>query len=259
MMPTEDDLKRMFESVDAPGGSGGSGGIDAARVIRRSRARRLPKQFAAGAGGALAIVGVTVLGLQSVQVGGPVSTADAPAIQEYDAESGGADDATMSMKRVPASGINACGQPVLDYEPNFVGLVARVVFPATAPASSERIDGAVILTNESTEPVSGSMLVAPAITLSQDGITLWHTNGAVDTFGIPVDLDPGASMELPASFEPVRCEAEDDTLETFRAGLPQVGPGTYEVSAALDFSSDQITETTEAFLILGPRSPIVLE
>ena len=80
-MPTEDDLKRMFDSADRPGAIEFEP-IDAKRVIRRSRARRLPKQFAAGAGGALAIVGVTVLGLQSVQLGGPVSTADAPALYE---------------------------------------------------------------------------------------------------------------------------------------------------------------------------------
>ena len=66
-------------------------------------------------------------------------------------------------------------------------------------------------------------------------------------------------MQFPASFEPVRCEPEDDALEAFRPDLPPVGTGSYEVSAAVDFSSDQVTETTEAFLVTGPPMPITLE
>jgi hypothetical protein len=66
-------------------------------------------------------------------------------------------------------------------------------------------------------------------------------------------------MEFPATFEPVRCAPEDEDLEAFRPDLPAAGAGTYQISAALDFSSDQITATTEAFLVSGPPMPIVLE
>ena len=83
-MPDENDLKRMFESIDLPGGSG----IDAKHVIRRSRARRLPKQLAAGAGGALVLVGVTVLGVQSMQLGPSTTSADAPVMQQEYGDSG---------------------------------------------------------------------------------------------------------------------------------------------------------------------------
>ena len=256
-MPDENDLKRMFESMDLPGGNG----IDAKQVIRRSRARRLPKQLAAGAGGALVLVGVTVLGLQSVQFGQPQTTADSPMSQESsDSDgSGGADDSAYSTKRAPADQLNLCGNPVADVGPNDVGLVLDVVFPATAPAASEHIDGIVIMTNTTTATVTGSTLANPAITLSQNGITVWHTNGPTDLVATMVDLAPGASMEFPASFEPVRCEPEDDALEAFRADLPLAGAGTYELSAALDFSSNEVTATTEAFLVTGPRMPITLE
>ena len=256
-MPTEDDLRNMFASADGPV----EHGIDANRVIRRSRARRLPKQLAAGAGGALVLVGVTVLGVQSLDLGGPVTTADAPMSQESsDSDAGSAqDESAFSTKRAPAEKLNLCGGPVTDFEPNFIGLVLDVVFPATAPASSERIEGIVIMTNDTTETVTGSTLVDPTITLSQDGVTLWHSNGATDLVATPVDLAPGASMQFTASFEPVRCEAEDDALDAFRPNLPPVGAGTYELSAALDFSSDQVTATPEAFLITGPRMPITLE
>ncbi len=259
-MPTEDDLRDLFASADGPNSSIHHG-IDAKQVIRRSRARRLPKQIAAGAGGALVLVGVTVLGVQSLNLGGPVTTANAPMSQESsDSDSGGAaEDSAFSTKRGPAEKLNLCGGPVAEYEPNFVGLVLDVVFPATAPATAERIEGIVIMTNETTEPVTGTTTTTPAITLSQNGVTLWHTNGPTDMVATVVDLAPGASMQFPATFEPVRCEAEDETTDAFRPGLPPVGAGAYELSAALDFASDQVTETPDLWLITGPRMPITLE
>ena len=253
-MADENDLKRMFDSVQLSEGSS----IDAKQVIRRSRARRLPKQLAAGASGALVLVGVTVLGVQSVQWATP-NAADAPTLQESDAGSAEDSDDMFAIKMAPADRLNLCGAPVAEFEPSFVGLVLDVVFPATAPATSERVDGMVIMTNTTTETVTGSTLVDPAITLSQDGITVWHTNGATDLVATRVELAPGASMQFPASFEPVRCEPEDDALEAFRPDLPPVGAGSYEVSAALDFSSDQVTATTEAFLVTGPPMPVTLE
>ena len=259
-MPTEVDLKRMFESADLPElGGRGFGSIDAKQVIRRSRARRLPKQLAAGASGALVLAGITVLGIQSMQVVQAPTTADAPVMESGDADNGASDDSLYTSKIAPADKLNLCGNPVAEFEPNFVGLVLDVVFPATASAASERIDGVVIMTNTTTETGTGSALVSPAITLSQNGVTLWHTNGPTDAVATAVDLAPGASMQFPASFEPVRCEPDDEALEAFPPDLPPVGAGSYELSAALDFSSDQVTATTEAFLVSGPRMPITLE
>lgn len=253
-MADENDLKRMFDSVRLSEGNG----IDAKQVIRRSRARRLPKQLAAGATGALVLVGVTVLGVQSMQVATP-NSADTLMLQEDDAGSAEDGDDMFATKIAPADRLNLCGAPVAESVPSAVGLVLDVVFPATAPAASDRIDGLVIMTNTTTATVTGSTLVDPAITLSQDGITVWHTNGPTDLVATRVDLAPGASMQFAASFEPVRCEPEDDALEAFRPDLPPAGAGNYEVSAAVDFSSDQMTETTEAFLVTGPPMPITLE
>jgi hypothetical protein len=259
-MPTEDDLKRMFESAEMPE----LGGIDAKQVIRRTRARRLPKQLAAGAGGALVLAGVTVLGLQTVQFAPSPTALDAPTTQESSTDSdsgegGAAEDSTFSTKRAPATMLNRCGEPLAEVGPSEFGLVLDVVFPAAAPASSDRIDGVVIMTNTGSEHVTGSTGATPAITLSREGLALWHTNGPVDASATIVDLAPGASMQFAASFEPVRCEAEDDALETFRADLPPVGAGSYELSAAIDFSPDVPTATTELDLVTGPRMPITLE
>jgi hypothetical protein len=263
-MPTEEDLRAMFDRERHAESKVGTG-LDARLVIRRSRVRRLPKQLAAGGGGVLVLAGVTVLGLQSLNLP-PQQAADAPLSQEssQSGPSREADDSALSGMRAPALQLNLCGQPVADVEPNGFGLVVEVVFPATASASAERIDGNVIVTNQSTEPVTGTALTDPAITLAQDGITVWHTNGPTDSIGTRVDLAPGASMKFPASFEPVRCAPGDDALEAFRPDLPSVGAGTYQVSAALDFlsdqvGSDQVTETSETFPVSGPGMPIVLE
>lgn len=259
MMPTEDDLRAMFDR-ERHADAGAAGGLDAKQVIRRSRARRLPKQLATGGAGALVLVGVTVLGLQTVNLA-PQQASDAPlSYESAESGSGGdADDTTMADKRIPASMINRCGEPVTEVAPSQFGLVLDVVFPATAPAASDHIEGTVILTNTSAEPVSGSVLANPAITLSQDGIVVWHTNGPTDLVAQVVQLEPGASVQLPASFEPVRCAPEDDDLESFRAELPPAGAGSYELSAAMDFSPDVPTATTELDLVTGPRMPIVLE
>jgi hypothetical protein len=143
--------------------------------------------------------------------------------------------------------------------PSQFGLVLDVVFPAAVPAASGRIDGLVIMTNTSSEQVTGSTFTTPAVTLSQDGIVVWHTNGATDANATAVDLAPGASLQYAASFDPVRCSPEDDALEAFPADLPLAGAGSYELSAAIDFSPDVPTATTELDLVTGPRTPITLE
>jgi len=259
-MPTEDDLRAMFDrerTVDAAG----TAGLDAKQVIRRSRARRLPKQLAAGGAGALVLASVTVLSLQSMNLGTSQQAADAPMMQESgEGEFGGdADDSAISAKRMPADRLNVCGQPVAELGSSQFGLVLDVVFPASAPAASDRIDGMVMLTNTSADTVAGTLYTNPAITLSQDGIVVWHTNGPADLVATRVDLAPGASLQVPASFEPVRCGPEDEQLESFRADLPLAGAGTYELSAAADFSPDVPTATSELDLVSGPRMPIVLE
>lgn len=254
-MPTEDDLRQLLAAADAPNR------IDAKQVIRRSRARRLPKQIAAGAGGALVLASVTVLGVQSIDLT-PGQDSAAPMMSQEseasDASTGAADESAFAAKRLPADRINLCGFPLMDTSPSQFGLVLDVAFPATAPADAASIDGTVIMTNTSDEPVTGTIFVAPSITLSQDGMTLWHTNNP-EFAETAVDLAPGAALQFPVSFEPVRCEPQDDELESFRPGLPPVGPGDYELSAALDFSPAVPTATTELDLVTGPRSPITLD
>jgi hypothetical protein len=76
-----------------------------------------------------------------------------------------------------------------------------------------------------------------------------------------VDLAPGESLEYTASFDAVECGPEDDGPDGFRADLPALAPGTYELSAAIDFAPDvpDPTEPALADLVTGPRSVITLD
>lgn len=252
-MPTEDDLRKLLSGAEAPNT------LDAGRIIARSRMRRLPAQLAAGTIGVLALAGVGVVVVQTSQLGVPsaVTSAEDSAMVEGDAS-----EADVSeIKRAPADLLNLCGAPVSESAPSYSGLELTVEFPPSIAAGSARVDGIVRLTNLSSVDVRGTTASAPALTLSSDGITVWHTNGAMDLSLTGVNLAPGESLEYVASFEPVQCAPEDDGPDGFRANLPALAPGTYELSAAIDFAPDvpDPTEPALADLVTGPRSVITLD
>lgn len=251
-MPDEQDLRDLFADAPAPGG------IDARAVVRRSRARRLPRQLAAGAVGALAVIGIGVLVVPAFQ---PQEQAAMLSERDDAAEAPMETYAEDALKRAPAEKLNLCGATVAEPVTSMYGLQLDVVFPESAPATGEPVVGAVLLTNAGADRVIGTTAPVPAITLSQNGIVLWHTSGALDSSAVAVDLQPGASLEYPASFEPVRCSAADDALPQFPAGLPPLGPGAFEVSAAMDFAPDPSmpSPTTELDLVTAPGEPVILQ
>ena len=120
--------------------------------------------------------------------------------------------------------------------------------------------GTVLLTNTSDREVVGSTAATPVLTLSQNGTVLWHTNGAMVMSLVTVDLQPGESLEYSASFAPVRCDVDDDLADSFRADLPPVPAGDYQLSALIDFTADPVMQqqTTELDLVSGPLSAITL-
>jgi hypothetical protein len=123
-----------------------------------------------------------------------------------------------------------------------------------AAVGASSVEGIVTMTNEGSETVSGTTAASAAITLSQDGIVLWHSNGAMIDMAAVVDLAPGESMEYSASFVPVVCGVEDDLADGFRDDLPEAPAGTYQVSAAIDLTTDGAAE-----LITGPATTVTLK
>jgi hypothetical protein len=254
--PTEDDLRDLFSS-NSP--ASGKAPLDAGRIIARSRARRLPQQLAIGAIGTLAVAGIAVVGIQSI-----VRPPSVSVMSQTDAAAPSTEGAQpfAATKRAPADKINLCTGTVAEAAPSFYGLRLDVAFPETAPAGTGAIQGTVHLTNTGTQAVVGTTAASPAITLSQGGTVLWHSNGPVIDLAVAVDLAPGQSMDYPASFTPVRCDVADDEAESFRSDLPAVPAGEYDLSAAIDFQPDASMAqqgTPGVDLVTGPLEPITLQ
>lgn len=272
-MATEADLiARMRDD------GGSSTRIDVTDVIRRSRRRRMVGQLAIGGTATLAVIGLGVGALSGLGAGGNSSVfSDAPASDSGGAGSGAedapapgapfsdggpsiaqGDGATGGIAQAPANKINLCEGTLAEVAQSPIGLELTPVFPAAAASGSDVIEGAVVMTNVGGSRVVGTTGARPAITLSRDSTVLWHSNGFTTMIAVEVDLEPGESMEYPVTFEPVRCQVQDDTQESFRIDLPPVGAGTYELSAAIDFVPDSATAMVDN-LVTGPRTSIVLE
>jgi len=252
---TESDLRDLLQGPDPEGRVA----IDVDAVLRRARARRRPRAIAASAVGALALVGVlTPVVLVSQQAAKQESLMVAE-----DAGAGGqaptADDNAFTTMPSAAT-LNSCGAPLVEL-PSANGLVLEVT-PLTAPAGSASIPIDVTLRNDGTVSLVGVTASLPIITFSVDGVVLWHTVGPQDASGVRVDLDPGESMTYVTTFEPLVCTAEDEAdaaendADGLREDLPTAGPGSYRLSAAIDFIPDD--GTAVAVLVAGPSAPVEL-
>ncbi|GAB3606949.1 hypothetical protein GCM10027413_23580 [Conyzicola nivalis] len=249
-MATDPNLRDLFDR-DTPA----MRRIDTASVIRRSKTRRLPAQVVIGGAFVLAVGGLGVAGLQGL--GGAQSASDsavstleqAPAGSDGGAKAATEGDAT-GIKRAPADRLNLCGGALAEVAPSATGLVLTVDFPGS-PVGTAPVAGTATLTNTGTETVVGYTSPTPAITLSQAGTVLWHSNGPTILSIQDVTLAPGESLEFAASFAPVVCSTEDDTAEAFRSDLPPVAAGDYMVTAAADVSVDGVAE-----LVTGPGTTV---
>lgn len=257
-MPSEQDLRDLFASSDGPRNT-----IDTKRVIARSRGRRRPLQIAAGALSVLAIAGIATVAVQSSRFTSPAmmtsqGAADSAPATESGAPLGASDSA---QKLAPAEKLNLCTGALAEVAPSIYGLQLDVSFPAEASLGTAAVNGTVRLTNTSSTRVTGYTNPTPALTLSQGGVVLWHSNGPMIMSLAIVDLEPGASLEYQSSFIPVRCAVDDDLASSFREGLPAVPAGHYNLSAAIDFTADASMlqpDAPELDLVTGPLSPITL-
>jgi hypothetical protein len=254
-------LSSLFRTSEPPALSR----LDADDVIRRSRRRRLPRRIGVGSLVSLAVVGIGVAGITSAGgfAPGGTTSADSSSISGSAESAEAFDNGTMDygstnpedsagISRAPADKINLCGGALAEVAPSASGLQLTVEF-ADAAVGSTSVMGTATLTNTGTAPVSGYSGATPAITLSQDGIVTWHSNGPTIMSIVDVALAPGESMTYAASFTPVVCAVEDDLGESFRDTLPAASPGEYQLSAALDVFGDNGTE-----LVTGPATTITL-
>jgi len=251
-VPSESELRnRMRDVGDVPGE------VDVAKVIRRARARRLPRVLAAGGAACLAIAAIAVPVSVSMLGSGAGTTfvaSDAGGDEDAQAPEAESDEAD-TMLRVTADQLNLCAAPLTEVPPAPEGLELSIA-PIDAPADAVSIETIVTLVNNGPAAVRGTTPGSPALTLSQDGVVLWHSNGPAPMIAVEVDLEPGESLQYAASFQPVRCGAEDELVaEGFPPGLPSVGPGDYGLSAAIDLTQLDGSAVT---LVTGAPTPVVL-
>jgi len=261
-----------------------TGALDVDAVLRRSRRRRLPRRLATGGVSALAIAGIGVAGATALgnAGAGPVTTLSSGSGEDTDGgpSTGGLPEAARDTgtgtdgagpaaggaasggtRLAPAEKVNLCGGPLAELAPAQTGLVATPNFPATAPSGAGRISGTVTVTNTGSERVTGYTGASPAMTVSEGGITVWHTNGPQIMLAQLIDLGPGASVELPASIVPVRCGIEDDSTESFREDLPALTPGMYQLSAIFYLTPDgpSAASLPSPDVVSGPVADITLQ
>lgn len=257
-MPTEAELREQFHEPHTP-----SDEIDLDAVLRRSRARRRPRVVAAAVGSSLAALAIVVplsvgaalgqTGTMSATSGtsstGEKAAAPAPSAVDNAAGQGGpAVDGGAAAQKV-----NLCTGALAELAPAPNGLVVTVD-PVTAAASDRGIPVTVTLRNGGTTGFVGTSTPFPDITLSQDGVVLWHSNGAVPSLAQEIGLAAGASTTFRTTFEPLRCGAPDDERSSFRDELPAVGPGQYQLSAVLDVRAGDGSSVR----VSGPTTEVTL-
>jgi hypothetical protein len=243
-MPTESELREWLQGDGSELPAHRT--LDAGRIIRRSKRRRLPRQVGVGGVMTLAVASVAVggiTGLKSFLPGSATSgvsqNMDSGASElapPRDSSSG-----SPTQGEIAANRMNLCGGPVASVPSNSSGLVLTPHFPPRAPANGEPVTGTVTLTNTGTSTVTGSTAASAMITVSQRSIVVWHSNGPMIMLAKLVDLAPGQSMDYQASFTPVRCDAANDTPEGFPDNLPKLDAGDYQVSALLEVSHGSTT------------------
>ena len=250
-MPTESELRDELHGDDGPTGS-----IDLDRVIRRARARRTPRVAAIAAGSVLAVaviavpVTVSAVGMRTVfsaaDSGG--SAVDGGVAPEKNFDTGGSGGAAAS-----AATLTRCGDPLPATAPAKNGLIISVT-PLTTPAGTSDVPVTVRLTNSGSARVQGVTASEPIVTISENGVVVWHSNGAMDSSARVIDLEPGMATTYDTHIRAVRCTAGDEGGTGFPSDLPALSGGTYTLSAAIDVSGE--AGSPSWVLVTGPTSTL---
>jgi hypothetical protein len=248
----DDAIRDLLRS--AARGAPGTSTLDVPRVLARSKRRRTAhRALVAGVGATVvAASGATVFAVAALPSGTPQvlsSPVDVPG-------PGSDDPATSGISLAPPEKVNGCGGPLAEIAPVESGLVATPHFPETAPADGGEVQGTVTLTNGGTARAVGWTQARPAITVSENGITVWHSNGPMIQMAVEIDLGPGESMDIPATLSALRCDTVDEESESFREDLPPLAPGTYGVSAIVPFYPE---DSSAPQYVQGPLTTITLQ
>ena len=222
-MASFDDLGRALRD-DAAANAPRASAIDVDAVTRAARARRRPRQWAAGTLSLVAVLGLG--GLAVAAATPPVLIAASESDESSELESAGADE--MLVDPDAAGGraaridkLLACGvaPPAAAQRPT--GLALEVLLPSGATAGDE-IASTVRVTNVDTEPRTVITRTEAEAVIVRGGVVV----GEVTMIGdaqITKTLDPGVSINLPVRVSTRSCSGG--------AALP---PGDYTVLTLVD-------------------------
>ncbi|GAA1216565.1 hypothetical protein [Rhodoglobus aureus] len=245
-MVDENELRAHLSAAEHPAID-----IDAAAVVSRSKARRRPRQLAVGAVGVLAaasllFAGVTTFPRTGELTAGTSVAEDSGVRMDSDA---GADTAESFL--VPDEGgiAETCGAiiPTTAASPYGLAIELDIASPVTASGSAF---GTVRLTNTSQAAVIGTTASVPDVNLTRDTISISHSPDAQILSVVPVNLQPGQSIEFAVSIAIYDCTMID------AGGM--IDPGIYTVSTSLAFAPTD-PEDGDAAEVRSSPSTIVLQ
>lgn len=203
--------------------------IDTDTVISRSKARRRPRQFAVGAIGGLAAVSILFAGITTFPRTNELTSAGVMAEDSNTRMEGdsGASPAESYLAPEGAAVPQTCGALIPSTAASPYGLTLSIEIASPQSASGSAF-GTVRLRNTSQMAVTGTTAAIPEVNLTRDGVSISHSPDAQILSVIPVNLQPGQSLEFAASIDIYDCT----TIDT--GGM--LDPGTYTVSTSLAFA-----------------------
>ena len=226
--------------------------IDTSAVISRSKSRRRPRQLAVGAVSLLAAASLVFAGINTFPLTNDVNTVTGMLADDSSGsreESGATDESSQFLMPDESAPAEMCGSTIPAAAASPYGLTLQLELPAEVVASGSAY-GTVRLTNSSNSAVMGSTASVPDVNLLRDSIVISHSPDAQILSVIPVNLQPGQSIEFPVAIDILDCT----TIDT--GGM--VEPGTYTVNTALAFVPSD-PEVGEAAEVRSQQSSIVLQ
>jgi hypothetical protein len=225
--------------------------IDANAIISRSNSRRRARLFAVGTVGVLAaaslvFAGVTTFPRTDDLTAGTIMADESSTSTESEA---GADTAESFATAEDLTGAKTCAAIIPSTAASPYGLAVELEIPSPVTASGSAF-GTVRLTNTSNTAVTGTSASVPDVNLTRDSVSISHSPDAQILSTIPVNLQPGQSIEFAISIAIYDCT-------TINMG-GMIEPGTYAVSTSLAFAPTD-PNVGEAAEVRSAPSTIVLE
>ena len=245
-MVDENELRAHLSSGEQPAIE-----IDTAAVVLRSKARRRPRQLAVGVVGALAAASLLFAGINTFPRTGELTAGSSVAEDSstrMDSE-GGADSAESFLAPENDAIAETCSAiiPTTAASPYGLAIELDLASPVTASGSAF---GTVRLTNTSDATVTGTTASVPDVNLIRDTVSISHSPDAQILSVIPVNLQPGQSIEFAISIAIYDCT----TIDT--GGM--IDPGIYTVNTSLAFVPTD-PQDGEAAEVRSSPSTIVLQ